>query len=305
MTSRSDHSIKLGTRASKMALIQAEKVRRILELAGASVRIVTVSTSGDVDLSVPIAGLGSPAPFCETIEAAILDGSIDIAVHSFKDLAVEMTQGLTVAAFLERDDPRECLVARGRKLSELPRGAIVGTSSARRAAQIRSLRSDLRTRSIRGPVDDRIRQVEQLSYDGAVLAVAGLARLGMMDRIDEIFSLDVMLPAPGQAALAVQCRADDTDRIALLKEMDHRPTRTAVEVEASLHRLVSEAARKSRDAEGELSCCATVVAGVIELAASLTDESGGKASAVVVRGSDHASVVERAWRTMRGALTED
>ncbi|MCG8406334.1 MAG: hydroxymethylbilane synthase [Phycisphaerales bacterium] len=224
--------LRLGSRRSALALWQARYVAEQLLELGCNVEVVEIDTSGDRDLNRPIHELGSSAPFSDDIEQALLENEIDLAVHSLKDLAVKSPDGLTVAAVLKRGDARETLVSReNAKLIELPVGAVIGTSSPRRAAQIRRFRPDLRVAPIRGPVEDRVRQVRRGDFDAAVLAAAGLERLGLSHEAAEMFSLDEFVPAPAQAALAVQTRAGDDEILSQFKSLDHLSTRRAVTAE--------------------------------------------------------------------------
>ena len=224
--------LRLGTRASKMALWQAEHVAAQLRRLGAAVELVELSTLGDRVLDCAIADLPSDAPFAQDIEQAVVDGRIDLAVHCLKDLSVQPTPGLRIAAILERDEVSEALVSRNDlALRELPVGAMVGTCSPRRAAQLLAVRPDLQPTDIRGPVEDRIRQVHSGRFDATVVAIAGLHRLGLMHEIAEVLSLDDFLPAPGQGALAVQVRAQDDKVRTLCALLDHEPTRLATTAE--------------------------------------------------------------------------
>lgn len=225
-------TFRLGTRASTMARWQAHHVAAQLRAGGVAVEIVEMSTLGDRIQDRAITELPGDAPFTQDIEQALLDGQIDLAVHCLKDLPVQSTPGLRLAAILQRDDVAEALVTRnGLRLYDLQLGAVVGTSSPRRAAQLLAIRPDLRTATIRGPVEDRIRQVRAGDFDAAILAVAGLRRLGLMHEIAEVLPIDEFLPAPGQGALAVQVRARDEETRALCAALDHEPTRLATSAE--------------------------------------------------------------------------
>ena len=191
-------------------------------------------TQGDRSLDTPLPNIGGKGVFTAELERALLAGDIDIAVHSLKDLPTEATPGLTLGAITARADVRDVLIApAAASLDALPRGAIVGTSSHRRAAQLLALRPDLAIKPIRGNVETRIQKVQDGQYDAAVLAMAGVARLGLESNISAIFTLDEILPAPGQAALAVQCRAADATTLALLREVDDLAARIATEAERS------------------------------------------------------------------------
>jgi hydroxymethylbilane synthase len=225
-------TFRLGTRASAMARWQADHVATRLRARGVAVEIVPISTLGDRIQDRAIADLPADAPFTQDIEQALIEDRIDLAVHCLKDLAVHPTTGLQLAAILERDDISEALISRdGLGLRALPPGALVGTCSPRRAAQLFAIRPDLRTANIRGPVENRIRQVHDGRFDATILAVAGLRRLGLMHEIAEVLSLDDFLPAPGQGALAIQVRANDDETRTLCTALDHEPTRLATTAE--------------------------------------------------------------------------
>jgi hydroxymethylbilane synthase len=228
--------IVIGTRGSQLALWQARWVERELNAAGIDTHIEIIKTTGDKITDVALAQLGAKAGlkgvFTKEIEEALLDGHIDLAVHSLKDLPVEFPPGLALAAVPERADPRDALA--GKKLKEIPPGAKVGTSSLRRAAQLRHLRPDLVVENIRGNVDTRLRKLDEGQYDAIVLAAAGLQRLGLQDRIAEIIDSDVMCPAIGQGALAIEIRTDDEITRRLLTPLNHRDTQAAVGAERAL-----------------------------------------------------------------------
>ena len=228
--------LRLGTRGSQLALAQARLVADRLEAAapGLAVELVTIATAGDRDQSTPLAEGERPGWFTTAIQEALQRGEVDIAVHSLKDLPTRRPGGLVIAAVPLREDPRDALVSRtGASLRDLPRGSVVGTGSPRREAQLRELRPDLDIRPIRGNVETRIRKVRDGEYDAAVVALAGLRRLGLETEAAEIFGLEEMLPAPGQGALAVECRADDARARDLLARVDDPAVRLAVTAERS------------------------------------------------------------------------
>jgi len=230
----------IGTRGSRLAVRQAEIVAQALRAAtpGAQIELREIATEGDRS-AAPLSEIGGAGVFTKAIEDALLAREIDIAVHSLKDLPPVIAAGLTIAAIPTREDARDALVTRdGRSLEALPLGARIGTGSSRRAAQLHALRGDIELADIRGNVDTRLRKVEDGEYDGAVLAMAGLERLGVAERAAEIFSIEQMLPAVGQGALAVQVRADDGEAMALVQAIDDRETHVACEAErAFLERL--------------------------------------------------------------------
>jgi hydroxymethylbilane synthase len=218
----------IASRGSQLALWQARWVAAQLSAAGHPCRIEIVKTTGDKITDVPLAKVGTKGLFTKEIEEALLDGRADLAVHSLKDLPTELPEGLVLAAVPEREDPRDAVV--GRKLADLPPGARVGTSSLRRAAQLRQLRPDLQVESVRGNLDTRLRKLDEGQYDAILLAAAGLKRLGWGGRIAEILPPEQMCPAVGQGALAIETRAG-FDGVALL---DHADTHTAVMAERAV-----------------------------------------------------------------------
>jgi hydroxymethylbilane synthase len=237
-------TLRLATRGSELALIQTRIVADLLTAhdPGTAVTLVTVTTAGDANRAAPISALGDGA-FVRGVEAALLDGRADIAVHSAKDIPTTEPPGLTLAAFPERGDPRDVLVSRdGRGFAGLSRGARLGTSSPRRAAIARSLRPDLEILPVRGNVDTRLRKLQAGEYDALVLAAAGLSRLGRLDEVTEVCDPLVWMPAAGQGVLGVQCRAGDpTERI--VAAIDHSPTRAAITAERAVLRRLGSGCR--------------------------------------------------------------
>ena len=210
MTSR--HApLRVGTRSSALALWQTERVRTLLAEAGHPTDRIEIKTTGDLTPDIPLSQIGSRALFTKQIDDALLERRIDLAVHSLKDLPTVLPDGITVAAVSAREDPRDALVGRGSiRWVDLPPGAIIATSSLRRRAQLLSARRDLHIADIRGNVDTRLAKLDaRQDWNAIVLAAAGLIRLGFADRIGERLSPDVMLPAPGQGALAVTTRTGD------------------------------------------------------------------------------------------------
>jgi hydroxymethylbilane synthase len=230
----SDH-LRLGTRRSALAMAQAQAVAdAIVAASGRPVELVEVTTLGDTNRA-PLAQLGGTGVFVSALRDALLAEQVDLAVHSLKDLPTGPADGLLLAAVPQRADPRDALVARdGLALAELPSGSRVGTGSLRRTAQLRALGFGLDVVPIRGNVDTRLRYVSEGELDAVVLARAGLARLGRLDEVTEILDPIQMLPAPGQGALAVECRAADADTAAILSSLDDAGTRAAVTAERTL-----------------------------------------------------------------------
>lgn len=236
-------AVVLGTRASALARAQTESVIARLTTAWPELECTTrvISTSGDRTQASgqPLPEIGGKGLFTAELERALRDGEIDLAVHSLKDLPTEDAEGVVVGAVSEREDVRDCVVSReGSPLAELPAGAVVGTSSLRRAAQLRALRPDVAVRSIRGNVDTRIGKVRDGEYDATVLAAAGIRRLGLEREVSEWLDAETMLPAPGQGALAIQARAGDEAILALLAELDHPEARAETTAERAFLRVL-------------------------------------------------------------------
>ena len=226
-------TLRIGTRGSALAVAQTQLIADQLAAAGASVEIVTVSTAGDRS-SRPVAEIGVGV-FTSALRDALADGEVDVAIHSMKDLPTAPDPRLSLAAVPLREDPRDALVARdGLTLGELPAGARVGTGAARRSAQLRALGFDLEVVPIRGNADTRLRKVTDGDFDAIVLAFAGLERIDRLEAVAEVFDPVQMLPAPGQGALAVECRADRTDLVEILATLDDPASRTAVTAERAL-----------------------------------------------------------------------
>jgi hydroxymethylbilane synthase len=232
-------ALRVGTRASALALWQTERIRSLLADRGQVTERVEIRTTGDLVPEVPLARIGSVALFTRQIDEAMLAGRIDLAVHSLKDLPTESPAGIVIAAISEREDPSDALVGRdAMRWSELPQGATVATSSLRRRAQLLHARPDLRITEVRGNVDTRLRKLDSdQSWSAILLAVAGLLRLGLGHRIGERLPPEVMLPAPGQGALAVTARADDHEAIAAARAaVHHEPSALAVSAERAFLR---------------------------------------------------------------------
>ena len=228
-------TLRLGSRRSPMAIAQSRQVAEMItERTGRAVEIVGVTTLGDVSRA-QLTQIGGTGVFVSALREALLGGEVDLAVHSLKDLPAGPAAGVMLAAVPPRDDPRDALVARdGAKLADLPPGARIGTGSPRRAAQLLGLRADLRCVPIRGNVGTRLGKVSEGELDAVVLAYAGLARIGHVGAITQVFEPDEMLPAPGQGALAVECREDDTGLAALLQAVTDEASMAAVTAERSL-----------------------------------------------------------------------
>ena len=236
MTTMTNQSLTFGTRGSALARRQTEMVAQALQAAHPNLTTHTqiFTTKGDRELSKPLPQIGGKGLFTAELEAALREGRIDLAVHSLKDLPIEDAPGLTIGAILAREDPADVLVSRAEYTVEtLPANATVGTSSLRRAAQLLAVRSDLRIQPIRGNIDTRIAKAlaDDGPYDAILLAAAGLNRMHLTAHISQRLPFGVMLPAPAQGAVAVQCRADDVTTCDILVQIDHTATRQAVSAE--------------------------------------------------------------------------
>ncbi len=235
------HELMIGSRGSRLALWQAHYIAERLQAAhtGLNVKIERVATTGDKILDVPLAKIGGKGLFTKELESAMLDGAIDLAVHSLKDMPTQLPEGLVLAAVTKRSDPFDALVSpRYKTLEKLPPNARVGTSSLRRQAQLLAVRPDLKLANLRGNVGTRLEKAEDGTYDAVVLAAAGLKRLGLGDKITQILPLNVSLPAVGQGALAIEARGSDASTLALLSALDHAPTRTETYAERAFLRAV-------------------------------------------------------------------
>ena len=229
--------IRIGTRGSPLALWQAEWVRsQILVLhPDYKVELIKIKTTGDRITDVPLAQVGGKALFVKEIEVALIEGGIDLAVHSMKDMPAEIPSGLCIGAVPKRENPLDVLISRNTHSFEgLPKGARLGSSSLRRGAQVRHVRPDIAVLPLRGNLDTRIRKLETEGLDAIIVAAAGVKRLGLEDRITEYLSEAIMLPAVGQGALAIEMREDDSFVQRLVFPLDHRETRLAVKSERAL-----------------------------------------------------------------------
>jgi hydroxymethylbilane synthase len=234
--------LRIGTRGSALALWQANHVRdELARLHGVEAELVRIHTSGDKMQTASVAQIGAEGSakgiFIKELEDALLAGTVDIAVHSMKDVPTETPAGLTFAAITHREDARDCLISRtNRILQGLPSGSRIGTSSVRRQAQLRHLRPDLNVLDLRGNVDTRLKKLASGEFDAIVLAMAGVNRLGASDKVTQVFKQDAMLPAVGQGALGIETRADDADALKLAVSLDHAETRACVTAERALLR---------------------------------------------------------------------
>ena len=228
--------LRIGSRGSILARWQAEFVRKqLFRLTGIEAEIIIIKTTGDKIQQTSLSQIGGKGIFIKELEDALLEESIDIAVHSVKDISTQVPPRLSFPAICRREDVRDCLVSgNGATLANLRRGARVGTGSLRRQAQLRHMRPDLDVRDLRGNVDTRLRKVEAGEYDAVMLAKAGLDRLGWAHRISETFSPDICMPAVGQGALGIECRASDEETSDALAKLNDAETRSAIIAERTL-----------------------------------------------------------------------
>ena len=273
--------IVIGTRGSQLALWQAQWISDQLEAVGVSSRIKVIKTTGDKlstrSLAKLTATTGVKGVFTKEIDEALIKGRIDIAVHSLKDLPTEMDRRLDLGAIPERGDPRDALV--GAELKEFEEGARVGTSSLRRACQLRRLRPDLKVEEIRGNVDTRLKKLDEGRYEGLVLAAAGLQRLGLDERIAEILEPNVMCPAVGQGAIALQIRSKDSGIREIIQPLHHEETATAVTAERTL------LAALGGGCQVPLGGYASIQGDRLRLSAMIVSRDGRRAFVRVVEGS--------------------
>ena len=291
--------IVVGTRGSPLALAQAERAVEQLRSnhPDIDVDIRVVTTTGDASQETPLAELGLGV-FTKELEMALLNKSIDVAVHSLKDMSATMPEGFTIAAVLEREDPCDVLVSRsGARLAELPAGAVIGTSSPRREALVRALRPDLAVTGVRGNVGTRIRKMQDGQYDALVLAAAGLVRLGRESEATERLDPLRFIPAVGQGAIALQSRTDDAGLLGMLTALDHSETRAAVTAERAFLRAMGGGCRTPMGAYGVVRDGRLSVSG---MAASVDGEQSFRAT---VEGA--ASEAEALGDALARRLLED
>jgi hydroxymethylbilane synthase len=239
------NKINIGTRGSKLALWQAEWVKAEIQMIdpGIDVRLIKIKTTGDMILDVPLAQVGGKGLFVKEIEESILRNDVDIAVHSMKDVPTDFPVGLHLSAICEREDPRDAFVSqvqssksKVQSIKDLPQGARIGTSSLRRSSQLLNMRPDLQITQLRGNLDTRLRKLDEGQFDAIILAAAGVKRLGLQDRITEILPFEVSLPAIGQGAIGIECRADDEVINEIVGALNHKETSIAVRAERAFLR---------------------------------------------------------------------
>ncbi|WP_026036737.1 hydroxymethylbilane synthase [Limnohabitans sp. Rim47] len=284
MSSTSAPSIVIATRESRLALWQAEHVKALLEGLGCRVSLLGMTTQGDQILDRSLSKVGGKGLFVKELEVALQEGRADIAVHSLKDVPMDMPEGFDLACVMEREDPRDAWVSAAyARLEDLPQGAVVGTSSLRRTVLLRALRPDLKIEPLRGNLDTRLRKLDEGQYAGIVLAAAGLKRLGLTQRIRHIFETDQMLPAAGQGALGIEIRSERADLRALLGPLADTPSWRRVAAERAVSRAMGGSCSMP------LAAHATIEGGVLKLRAAWGDPEG---ATVLVTANDEAPVAD-------------
>ena len=291
-------TIRVGTRGSRLALIQTELTLAVLRKTHPDVNfeVVTVTTQGDANQSAPLAGMGLGV-FVKEIECRLETGEIDMAVHSLKDMPTVLPPDMALGAVLERADPRDALVSHlGTTLDKFPAGAKIGTSSPRRQAQIAERRPDLEIVPIRGNVDTRLRKAAGEECDGTVIAVAGLDRMGMSDVITEYLSPEEFVPPPGQGAMAVEIRAEDDRTAELVASADHAPTTAAVRAERSFLEALGGGCQVPVGAYAEFNSVDS-----LQLTVFMAAPDGSTAYRVTVTGgpSDPVGLAAEGWEVLR------
>jgi hydroxymethylbilane synthase len=281
--------LRVGTRRSPLALAQAREVAALLAAHGVDTEIVPLVTSGDRGAPLASSPFGVKGLFVDEIVRALREGEIDVAVHSAKDLPAEDPDGIVVGAVPERADPRDVMVARG---GELAGGDVVGTSSLRRRAQILAWNEGLKVQDLRGNVDTRLQKLEAGEVDAIVLAAAGLGRLGLWPDGAELLDPNVLLPAPGQGALAVQARADDGATISSVAALEHARSRAAFEAERALVR------RLGGGCALPIGALAAVSGDVISMRALVASPDGGTVVQTGVQAADPATAADAAARAL-------
>jgi hydroxymethylbilane synthase len=288
VTSNSAPAIVIATRESRLALWQAEHVKALLEQRGCQVTLLGMTTQGDQILDRSLSKVGGKGLFVKELEVALQEGRADIAVHSLKDVPMDMPEGFELACVMEREDPRDAWVSSAyARLEDLPQGAVVGTSSLRRTVLLRALRPDLKIEPLRGNLDTRLRKLDEGQYAGIVLAAAGLKRLGMQARIRHIFESTEMLPAAGQGALGIEICSHRADLRALLAPLADAPSWRRVAAERAVSRAMGGSCSMP------LAAHATLDNGVLHLRAAWGDPEGSS-SLVTAQGEEAANDLQAA-----------
>jgi hydroxymethylbilane synthase len=278
--------IVIGSRGSQLALWQARHVAAKLNI---ETRIEIIKTTGDKIQDVPLSQVGGKGLFTKEIEEALLDHRIDLAVHSLKDMPSELPLGLTLAAIPEREDPRDALLG-----APLKDGARVGTSSLRRSVQLMSMHRGVSVETLRGNVDTRIRKLDEGQYDTIILAAAGLRRLGLADRITELIPVDIMIPAVGQGALAIETRDDSGDARQLASALEHEPSRIAITAERAFLAVFGGGCQVPIGAH------ATIEGSQIHLRAFVSDPDGSNVRRGELEGDDPVAIGQQLAKQLTG-----
>jgi len=276
--------IRIGTRGSKLALAQSEWVKAQIEAqrAGVQVELVIIKTRGDKILDAPLSRIGGKGLFVKEIEEALLKEEIDLAVHSMKDMPAELAEGLKISIYPEREDPRDAFVSlEYSTLQDLPDGARVGTSSLRRSAQLLNIRPDLKIVPLRGNVDTRLKKLETEDLQAIILAVAGLNRLGLEERITQIIEPEVILPAIGQGALGIEIRENDQKLDELLGFFNHKQTETIVRAERAFLKKMEGGCQVPLAAHGQFLSEEIIIRGLV------SELDGSRAIKKQVNGKPH------------------
>jgi len=285
-------NLTIATRESRLALWQAEHVKALLEQQGHVVTLLGMTTRGDQILDRSLSKVGGKGLFVKELEVALEEGRADLAVHSLKDVPMELPEGFALACVMEREDPRDAFVSpRFADLAALPQGAVVGTSSLRRVALLRALRPDLKIEPLRGNLDTRLRKLDEGQYDAIVLAAAGLKRLGLAQRIRAVFEPGEMLPAAGQGALGIEIRSDRADVQQALAPLAHQASWLRVAAERAVSRAMGGSCSMP------LAAYATLQGGQLRIDAAWGDPQG---QVPLVRSDASAAVADLAAATQLG-----
>jgi hydroxymethylbilane synthase len=282
----------IATRESRLALWQAEHVKALLESRGHAVSLLGMTTRGDQILDRTLSKVGGKGLFVKELEVALEEGRADLAVHSLKDVPMELPEGFALACVMEREDPRDAFVSnKYASLGDLPQGAVIGTSSLRRVVLLRAQRPDLRIEPLRGNLDTRLRKLDEGNYDAIVLAAAGLKRLGLAERIRCVFEPEQMLPAAGQGALGIEVRAARRDLLEVLEPLAHQASWLAVAAEREVSRAMGGSCSMP------LAAHAVFSGEYLQLRAAWGDENGG----ALVRAQSAGAIADLAHAQQLGA----
>jgi len=274
----------IGARGSKLSLAYSTKVKKLMldnaaTLSDESIEIQSIKTSGDIFFDKKLSEIGGKNLFCKEIEESLLKKKIDVAIHSLKDMASEEIETLNIAAYIERNDPRDALLSfKFKNINEL-KGSVVGSSSRRRDLQLKKLNKKMKVKNIRGNIDTRIQKLKDGLYDGIVLALAGVKTLKLEEHLKQIFSTDEMLPAVGQGVIAAQCRKEDSFINSLLEKIDHKATRKCATAERSLLKTIGG------DCDTAIGGLATIEDNRLILSAQLFSDDGNSFFTHKIKGN--------------------